>query len=241
MILDCSSYESVTRSLCDAFNTTEDVLISVLESVENDKLIDYYTLEKNVELAVREKLGEPDRELEILWFHGTRVEDHNSFYEQGILTKSLVKEPLAQRLTSLASGLEKSGSHPFPISISGKNGEHDEGPFAFLIRIVAIHVPGFNHNYTDAPELVEDIAGSLLGKNYRELVSRFKEIAQPYLVSFTAKPRGNEVFKALFFLKLMLDGETELDAGDSANTFFNANAEVVLPHRIKNIEHLKSG
>ncbi len=238
MILDCSSYESVKRSLCDAFHTTEEELISVLKSVENDKQIDYYTLEKNVERAAREKLGEPDSELEILWFHGTRVEDHKSFSEHGILTKSLVKDQLVQRLSSLASGLEKSGSNPFSLSMSGKNGDHDEGPFAFLIKAVAVQAPGSNHNYTDAPELVEDIAGTLLGNNYKELVFRFQEITKPYLVSFTAKPRGGEVFKALFFLKLMVDGESELDAGESANTFFNSNAEVISPDRIKSFHNL---
>jgi hypothetical protein len=240
MILDCSSYDSVKSSLCDAFHTTEDVLISVLKSVENNGKIDYYTLEQNVELVLQEKLGEPDSVLEVLWFHGTRVEDHNSFYEHGVLTKSLAKDQLMPRLSSLASGIEKTGSHPFALSMSGKNGDHDEGPFAFLIKTVAIQAPGSNHNYTDAPELVEDIAGTLVGQNYQELVSRFQEITQPYIISFTAKPRGNEVFKAVFFLKLMLDGEPELEAGNTANTFFNSNAEVISPNRIKSIEHLKT-
>ncbi|ANQ25716.1 hypothetical protein BA894_04335 [Vibrio natriegens] len=240
MILDCSYYEAVKRSLCEAFHTTEEDLISVLKSVKNDKQIDYYTLEKNVENTAREKLGEPDNELEILWFHGTRVEDHKSFSEYGILTKSLVKEELVRRLSSLASGLEKSGSNPFSLSMSGKNGDHDEGPFSFLIKTVAIQAPGANHNYTAAPELVEDIAGTLLGKNYKDLVFRFQKITKPYLVSFTAKPRGDEVFKALFFLKLMVDGESELDAGESANTFFNSNAEVIPPHRIQNMHHLEN-
>ncbi|ENX3946293.1 hypothetical protein ACFO1C_001619 [Photobacterium damselae] len=238
MILDCSSYESVKRSLCDAFHTTEEELISVLKSVINDKQIDYYTLEKKVEYAVREKFGEYDSKLEILWFHGTRVEDPESFRKHGILTKSLVKDRLTQRLSSLASGLEKSGSNPFALSMSGKNGNHDEGPFAFLIKIVAIQAPGANHNYTDVPELVEDIAGTLLGNNYKELVFRFQKITKPYLVSFIAEPKKDEVFKALFFLKLMVDGESELDAGESANTFFNSNGKVISPDRIKSIHHL---
>lgn len=240
MILDCSSYESVKSSLCEAFNTTEDVMASILKSVENDGTVDYYTLEQNVELAVREELGAPDSELEVLWFHGTRVEDHRSFYEHGILTKTLVKEQLVSRLSSLATGIEKMGEHPFSLSMSGKNGDHDEGPFAFLIKTIAIQAPGVNHNYTDAPELVEDIAGTLVGQNYRELVSRFQEITQPFIVSFTAKARGDEVFNALFFLKLMLDGQSELEAGYTANTFFNSNAEVILPHRIKSVENLKN-
>jgi hypothetical protein len=238
MILDCSSYESVKQSLCDAFHTTEAELISVLKSVENDKQIDYYTLEENVERAARERLGESDSELEILWFHGTRVEDYRTFNEHGILTKSLVKEQLFQRLYSLASGLEESGFNPFSESMSGKDDDRDEGPFAFLIRAIAIKPPRPYHNYTEVPELVEDIAGALLGENYKKLVLRFQEVTKPYLVAFTAKPKGDEVFKALFFLKLMVDGESELDAGESANIFFNSNAEVISPQRIKSIHHL---
>ncbi|WP_206360714.1 hypothetical protein, partial [Vibrio sp. F13] len=70
-------------------------------------------------------------------------------------------------------------------SIAGKGFVNDEGPFAFLIRCVAIEAPGSNHSYTHTPEMVEDIAGSLLGENYEQLVQRFRDITNPFIVSFT--------------------------------------------------------
>ena len=82
------------------------------------------------------------------------------------------------------------GSNPFSISLFGKQGNHDEGPFAFLIRDIAIHAPSPNHDYLDAPEMVEDIAGTLLGENYSQLVNRFKETSTPCLVSFISHSKG---------------------------------------------------
>ena len=219
MILDCSSYESAKKSLCEIFHTREEVLLAALSNVENDKKIDYYTLEKNVDSFIRQQFGEPDEQMEILWFHGTRVEDESSFYNHGILTKSKARETLYSRLISLSSGLEKKGKNPFNESIAGKCFVNDEGPFAFLIRCVAIEAPGSNHSYTQAPEMVEDIAGSLLGENYEQLVQRFQKVTTPFIVSFKAKPKGGEVSRALFFLKLIEDGDSELEAGSSANTF----------------------
>ncbi|RPF13334.1 hypothetical protein EDB12_4232 [Vibrio crassostreae] len=238
MILDCSSYESAKKSLCEIFHVTEEALLAALDSVENDRKIDYYTLEKNVDSYIRQQFGEPDDDMEVLWFHGTRVEDESLFYSHGILTKSKVRDTLYSRLISLSSGLEKKGKNPFCESIAGKGFVNDEGPFAFLIRCVAIESPGSNHSYTHTPEMVEDIAGSLLGENYEQLVQRFRDITNPFIVSFTAKPKGGEVSRALFFLKLIEDGESELESGSSANTFFNSYGTPINVDRIRNIEPL---
>jgi hypothetical protein len=236
MILDCSSYESTKKSLSEMFHTTERALLSVLVSVDNDGEIAYGTLEENVYSSVCHTLGEPYDKMEVLWFHGTRVEDENSFYQHGILTKGKVREKLQARLVSLCSGLEQSGSNPFRLSMSGKACINDEGPFAFLIKDVAIKAPGANHNYTEAPEMVQDIAGGLLGKNYSLLVDRFKEVTSPFIVSFTSEPKGGEVSRALLYLKLIEDGESEIEAGSAANKFFNSHGEAISADRIRNIE-----
>jgi hypothetical protein len=238
VILDCSSYESVKKSLCEIFHTTEDVLLATLNDVENDKIINYDTLKQNVDSSVREKLGEPDEGIEVLWFHGTRAKDESSFYKHGILTKAKVKERLYSQLISLSSGLEKVGENPFDVSMGGKECVNDEGPFAFLIKVVAISAPGSNGNYTKAPEMVEDIAGSLLGENYVQLVNRFQEVTAPFIVSFLSKPEGCELSKALFFLKLIEDGETEIEAGSVANIFFNSYGDSISTSKIINIERV---
>ena len=122
------------------------------------------------------------------------------------------------------------------MSISGKQGDHDEGPFAFLMRDIAIHAPSPNHNYLDSPEMVEDFSGTLLGENYSQLVNSFKEISTPCLVSFTSESKGYEVPQALLYLKLVEDGETHFEAASSANTFFDSGNVIVSPDRIKFVE-----
>lgn len=239
MILDCSSYESVKVSLCDIFHTTENVLLSALDDVENGEMIDYVTLEKNLILSVTQKLGDPDDNVDVLWFHGTRVEDESSFYKSGILPKGKVREGLYSKLKSLCVGLERSGENKFYSSMAGKDLINDEGPFAFLIKNVAVNATGIFHNYTKAPEMVEDIAGCLLGENYSQLVRRFQESTTPFIVSFIAKPRGCEVPKALVFLKLIKDGASEFEAGSVANTFFDSKGETVAADRILKIERLQ--
>lgn len=236
MILDCSSYESTKQSLCDIFHTTESALLSVLESVADDGKIDYDTLENNVYSSVCGALGNPDDKMEVLWFHGTRVEDVDSLYQHGILTKGKAREKLQARLVSLSSGLEKSGSYPSALSLSVKNSINDEGPFAFLVKGVAITTPGSIGSYAESPEMVEDIAGSLLGENYSLLVNRFKEVTTSFIVSFTSEPKGGEVSKALLYLKLIEEGQAEIDAGSTAKKIFDGLGNAISADRIRNIE-----
>lgn len=185
-------------------------------------------------------LGEPDKNLSVLWFHASRVEHHGLFREHGILTKSRARKFIVPRLLELKKGLQKTGDNPFSISLVGKLGEHDEGPFAFLIRDVAIKAPAPCHNYLEAPEMVEDLAGMLLGKNYKELVDRFKEVSKPCLVSFLSKAKGYELPHALLYVKLVEDGEDHLDAASAGNTFFNSEGVVITPERIQNVEFIQS-
>ena len=172
----------------------------------------------------------------VLLTRTTRVENVDLIYERGLLTKTKAREFIEPRLRELAVGLERFGENPYELSLSGKDGSHDEGPFAFLIRSVAIHAPASNHNYLDAPELVEDIAGILLGQNFESLVDRFKEITKPCIVSFVADPKGYELPAALWYLKLVVDGDPDLEAANSANKFFDSEGVSITPDRIQEVE-----
>lgn len=235
MILDCSNYESTKKSILDIFSTTEDKLASVLQSINPFESI-YKPAEEVIYEEACDILGHPKDKVGVVWFHGTRTEDASLFNKLGILTKSEARKFIEPRLKELSEGMERFGSNPFSMSISGKQGDHDEGPFAFLMRDVAIHAPSPNHNYLDSPEMVEDIAGTLLGENYSQLVNSFKEISAPCLVSFTSESKGYEIPQALLYLKLVEDGETHFEAASSANTFFDSENVVVSPDRIKSVE-----
>ncbi|MGY4879318.1 hypothetical protein ACLUEY_15725 [Vreelandella aquamarina] len=237
MILDCSCYESSKRTLSEIFGTTEESLISLLGSIspyDND----YQPPEKVIYSSVCDNFGVPEEEIDIIWFHGTRVEDEGLFYEKGILPKSTARSLLEPRLKELSEGLERSGQNPFSLSLFGKQGEHDEGPFAFLIRDAAIHAPGAHHRYVEVPEMVEDISGTLLGENYIELVNRFQEITNPFVVSFISCSEGYELAHALWYLKLIVDGEEEVEAASIANTCFCGNGKAISPEKIQAIEAL---
>lgn len=239
MILDCSNYESTKKSLLDIFNTTDEKLASVLQSINPFESI-YKPAEEILYDETCEVLGYPKANISVVWFHGTRTEDESLFHKLGILTKSEARKFIEPRLKELSEGMKSFGSNPFSMSISGKQGDHDEGPFAFLIRDVAIHAPSPNHNYLDSPEMVEDIAGTLLGENYSQLVYRFKEISVPCLVSFTSESKGYEIPQALLYLKLVEDGKTHFEAASSANTFFDSENITVSPDRIKSVEIIES-
>ncbi|MDP2636011.1 MULTISPECIES: hypothetical protein [unclassified Pseudoalteromonas] len=239
MILDCSNYESTKKSVLDIFSTTEDKLASALQSI-NPYESSYKCAEDVLYDAACDILGHPKDNISVVWFHGTRTEDESLFNKLGILTKSEARKFIEPRLKELSEGMKNFGSNPFSISISGKQGDHDEGPFAFLIRDIAIHAPSPNHNYLDSPEIVEDIAGTLLGENYSQLVNSFKGISVPCLVSFTSESKGYEVPKALLYLKLVEDGETHFEAASSANTFFDSENIIVSPDRIKSVEIIEN-
>lgn len=239
MLLDCSSYESTKISLANIFNTTEERLVSALKALRPFESV-CQPPEDILYDNVCGIFGAPRDDISILWFHGTRTDNEKLFYEHGILNKSKARKHIEPRLIAMSKGLKSSGCNPFSVSLSGKQGVHDEGPFAFLIREVAIQAPVPYHNYLDAPEMVEDIAGTLLGENYLQLVDRFKEITSPCVVSFTSESKGDELPCALLYLKFIEDGDIDIEAASSANTFFDSEGVVVSPNRIQSVEFISN-
>ncbi|TGK41515.1 hypothetical protein [Leptospira andrefontaineae] len=239
MILDCSSPESTKCSLSRIFNVSETQLIIFIRSINlNDN--NYQPPEDVLYGHVRKQFGAPASSIKVVWFHGTRAEDQKSFYEYGILPKTLAKKFIEPRLKELAAGLERKGSNPFSMSLMGKQSTDDEGPFAFLIKDVAIHAPGAHHSYIRAPEMVEDISGSLLGENFFQLVSRYQNTTIPYIVTFIADSKGYELPHALWYLKLIENGTSSIEAADAANTCFCADGNTILPEQIRSVEQIQN-
>ena len=238
MILNCSSYETAKASLEEIFSISEKGLVALLKS-SNPYDQENLPPEDALYNYVCGSIGYPKDSINVLWFHGTRVEDESLFYEHGILTKTDAREFIEPKLKQIADGLTRAGSNPFSSSLSGKNGQNDEGPFAFLIRELAIQAPSPCHNYLDAPELVEDLAGIMLGQNYMQLVDRFKNVTRPCVVAFLAQSKGYEIQKVLLYVKLVVDGEADLEAASIANTFYNSEGVTISPDRIQSVEIIK--
>lgn len=239
MKLDCSSIESAQQSLCEIFNATEIELLALLRSVRP-----FESMNQRPEDVIYERFctqfGTPLYPVNVIWFHGTRVEDLDSFYKYGLLPKTEAKNLIEPRLKELAIGLKQTGKNPFSSSIAGKQGEHDEGPFASLIRDAVVYAPGNHHSYVKAPEIVEDISGELLGENYCQLVNRYQKITKPCVVAFFSNAKGGEIPHALLYLKLVEDGGSAIDAAGDANTFFCADGKIIPPEQIQSIEQLNT-
>ena len=233
-VLDCSTYQTAKESVAIIFSADEDIFSSFLEGTGD--IPDSEEPCAFLLAMAHEELGVPDDEFHVTWFHGTRVADPSSFYEEGILTKSRAQVKIESILAPLAEGLERKGENPFSLSLSGKQGVMGEGPFAMLFKDVVIHAPGAHHNYVDIPEIVEDIAGCLLGKNYSSLVDRYKEITSSYVVSFLAPTRGYELERVLWYSHLMENGVEDLDSASAANTCFVGAGNSINPDSILNIE-----
>jgi hypothetical protein len=237
MMLDCSNYGSIKSSLCSIFRADEDSLILKIRSIDIRSNYDNPP-EDIIYSEIIQKFGMPNSDASVIWCHATRVEDEYSFLRHGILPKSSMRKILYPRLETLAEGLECEGKNPFSNSIFGKEflGKDDEGPFAFLFKDVAIHAPGVNHSYVEAPEMVEDIAGTLLGQNFQQLVERFQAITKPFIVSFSADLQIHELTRALLYLKLVEDGYGHFEAASAANTFYTADGNPIPTSRIIKIE-----
>ena len=231
MILDCSDQSTAWSTVCEIFNTDKSTLTLLLRPLTPYQ--DHtYRPEEYIYKKICDALGNPKSEIKAMWFHGTRTNDIASFHTRGILPKSAIKEEIKTTLIPLSSGIERKGNNQFSMSIQGKQTPADEGPFAVLFKEVAIHAPGFNHSYVDTPEMVEDIAGTLLGENYDQLVMRYRSITEPYVVTFIGEAGGHELSLALWYLHSIVDGDPSVEAADRANTCFNSKGITIDPSRI---------
>ncbi|MEB0076306.1 hypothetical protein QN386_06905 [Pseudomonas sp. CCI3.2] len=235
MILDCSDQNTAWSTVCKILNTDKSTLTLLLKPL-NPYQYHTYKPEEYIYKEICDALGSSRSEIKAMWFHGTRTNDIASFHTRGILPKSAVKKEIESALISLSSGIERKGNNQFSMSIQGKQTPADEGPFAVLFKEVAIHAPGFNHSYIDVPEMIEEVAGTLLGENYDKLVMRYRSITKPYVVTFVGEAGQHELSLALWYLHSIVDGDPPVEAADRANTCFNSNGITIDPLRIVRVE-----
>lgn len=236
-VLDCSDRRVAMESIASIFGTSVNTLTQVigsLDTYDNDFVDKDYVYRE-----VADKFGEPRSPFKAIWFHGTRGHDVRSFYSEGLLPKSEVGPRILDRLTSLSEGLENSGDYPNSLSLSAKQADFDEGPFGFLIRDAVVHSLGFAGNFTQCSELVEDLAGTLLGENYEKLVDRYYEESSPYVVAFKGKAGVTELKHAVWYLYLTHHRVDILETGGIEMCCFNGGGCAVPPSEIQSIESLQ--
>ena len=158
---------------------------------------------------------------------------------EGLLPTHMIKEQIRTRLQSLCEGLERVGNSPFTTSRIFK--PPIEGPFAVLCREAAVTPMGCNGNYISRPELVDDIAGDLLGENFRELTTRFAQESESCVVHFIGRPCDGVLQKALRFVyETQVEGRDTIESANSSTAGFNGHGKPIPPEMILKIERLSS-
>jgi len=235
-ILDCSTSNS---TICSASallgvgtNHFQDILKNIGPIPDSENEEDY------ISQKIYSIVKKPTFPKKSLWFHASRVEQPDTFIKEGILTKNEIYDKIYKFLKNLTQGLKSYGEYPNELSVTGKSCINDEGPYAFLFKNVAIKTPGFNHSYSETPELVEDIAGVLLGENYTQLVSKFQSVTVPCIVTFLASIDEWSFNKVLRYAYLVAIGNKSLMAADAVKAYYNGYGLFVPPSDILKVEAL---
>lgn len=174
--LDCETYESAIKSICQVYSierkSAEDFLASIDLDAEYESRVIYDDCDDYLKILFEKRFGPPKLQLEaVAWFHLTRTARSSDFSE-GILPlgKALdrIWEMLGRLLeeseqkTNLAT-MRANGVRDFQFNLKTKNDIH-HGPYAMLVRDAAFNSQKIcNHDYLETPEIIEDICNG-----YRE-------------------------------------------------------------------------
>lgn len=248
-VLDCETIDSTYESLEHILGSSRSRLESVLKELDLDQFyrdtprhpLPPDELVSSEVMKVATLPGDYDR---TCWFHLTRTINTNKF-ERGIL-------PLGQRLEAiwdlLYSLARKHVSRGEWIEFRRDMGSHHHagvygmkvndprqwGPYALLIRDHAFKSEQIgNHDYFDAPEIVEDICICFTEKHGFDLLAAFKKITKPCVVKFFDGPRGDCIETAIYHLYQTL---WRNQCSMQCNTCYDAEGEPVPPEWIIKVE-----
>lgn len=238
MVLDCSSKTAAFKSISNLLATDIDNLFEIFRNIGQIPLAE--TPEHYIPGKVFSRLTPLEFPIKSYWFHATRVINPDRFWKEGIHTKSKIYDELFRLLSDLVKTheLKLEGIYPNNISVFAKAEMNDEGPYAFLFRSLAIEAPPGTHSYINVPEIVEDIAGLLLGANYFKLVTIFEDLSIPCVVTFEAIADDWAINHAIYYAYLIYSGCNELDAADAACWCFSGEGLSIPPSDIVNVEVL---
>jgi hypothetical protein len=235
--LNCSNYTSALISTSNILSLHQDQLIEILKLIPDSQELSNQYDQCFDELL--QYLNYEPKQLTATWFHGTRIINVDSFFEDGLKPKSEAYRTLTPLLKNLASNIEhtKSSSSSFGLSKMGKASlaAADEGPFATLFKQKAQHK---DYPFHLMPEAVEDIAEGLVGANHPLVTDKFFSITRPALVEFTGHADDSELISSLYYLHQIIHDENETEVVYRINAYFNGKGKTVPRQKIKQIHFL---
>lgn len=235
LMLNCETPDSALSSLSEILGVAPIMLLDSLQStaINADDLTD------EVEQKLADKFLTEAMELDfsVCWFHGARLHRGHTLWTEGLLPTHMVEPRLRALLQSLSVGLERQGKNSFSSSRTFK--PKCEGPFGMLCRTAVVKPAGCNGSYVFRPELVDDIAGELLGDNFRSLTDRFASESDPCVIHFEGPPTESTLKKALRYVyDTRIDARDDVESAASSNAFFDGGGEAIPPGRILKLELL---
>jgi hypothetical protein len=202
--LDCESTDSVYASLSAFSGLASQELLAKLDEFSESADHELAACERWQALA--DRLSVPSDSFEVCWFHGTRTANPESLLN-GIL-------PLQQRLEGIWNELaalitdrvdasefarlrrtveeDNYGTGNIPDVIEARM--RDQGPYAFLIKAMAIKPPsGAMHHYSRVPEIVDLILCSFPEPHHIELKQRYFQQTKPCIVKFVSRESQRQI------------------------------------------------
>ncbi|MBZ5504910.1 MAG: hypothetical protein LAO78_05415 [Acidobacteriia bacterium] len=248
-VLDCESYESSIRSICDIYRTTPDQIIGFLSAIDLDKET---ATSKSVDEYLRSvfeiQFGQPVEPLNSTsWFHFTRVLPNASFSE-GILPLPLAKGRVWEALVTIPSdpqikrNLKDLKENGVPDYQYNQKASHslDDGPFGMLIRELAFHAEAIgNVDYLKLPELVDDICKGYKSKYGKSIRNEISHGLRKCIVKFKSTERTEDglIAPALYYSWVKANDKKFDDVDRSAVAYsFNGSGATIPFEAIQRIE-----
>jgi hypothetical protein len=245
--LNCASFATAVDSLAGLLQTTPRNLRRELRSLPLSTFDMLYSHSYILphELLWRTLVGtitQPPIPSRVRWFHATRVKP-NTDLSEGL-------QPLGARLPALRTHLEQLMTD-FSIARAGANDDAGHfghlyemktadslhwGPYAVLVRDAIVRRDLNTHNYLRTPEIIEDLAAVLAGRNDGHLLRVFIRTTVPCIVTFESRePREDVVAIGLHYCYLATWKQAP---GIEGNTCFSANGKTIPREDIVAVEYV---
>ncbi|GMX60101.1 hypothetical protein Elgi_68680 [Paenibacillus elgii] len=256
IILDCESIETMYESVESVTGINRSELNEFFDGFDMDK---FYEENSNFDEPADRLLLSKVREMEncnirqidaVYWFHLSRTYKGNSF-NQGILSLGEAIDHIWYFLYDLQNGhvskeewddfrykkFVESKSHSAWLYHFKLGDKSHWGPYAMLVRDIAfVSKEVGNHDYLDAPEIVEDICHVFDGMYQFNLLEKFKQKTYPCIVKFQSG-QSKDYYLGIV-LNFLYHKYHEMEMSLNCNTCFDSEGESIEFDQILNVEFI---